>query len=101
MAAKPIRPDDLAGGKPLPDEVIEAFNRLIAENYSGGVATVFQKDAARLIATLMDIGIDDVFRRKLLDVEPHYEAAGWEVEYDRPAYCESYEAFFKFRRKEE
>jgi hypothetical protein len=32
----------------------------------------------------------------LLDIEPIYREAGWIVEYDKPAYCENYDANFTF-----
>ncbi len=33
-----------------------------------------------------------------LDVEDVYREAGWVVEYDKPGYCESYEATFTFKK---
>ena len=47
----------------------------------------------------MDITRDEVLRQKLLDVEPLYRKAGWQVEYDKHAYCENYEPFFIFSKK--
>lgn len=44
------------------------------------------------------ISTDEVYRRRLLDVEELYRASGWKVEYDKPAYCEDFEAYFKFSK---
>ncbi len=41
----------------------------------------------------------EIYERHLLDVEPSYRAEGWEVEYDKPGYNETYEATFTFRKK--
>ena len=41
----------------------------------------------------------DIFANSWLDVEDIYRNAGWDVEYDKPGYCENYEAHFVFRKK--
>ncbi len=40
-----------------------------------------------------------LFEKGWLDVEPIFKKAGWDVEYDKPGYNESYPATFKFSRK--
>lgn len=85
----------------FPDEVIECFNQLIVGNLRNGQAVILQKVAARLIAQRMHIPEHEVYQRGYLDVEDMFRAAGWSVEYDKPGYCETYEAFFKFKRKKQ
>lgn len=99
--ASPISPDDasLIHATTLPDEVIEVFNDLIVEAMGGGrCAKVLQTVAADRVATRMGIPRQQVFDRHLLDVEAYYRDAGWKVEYDKPGYCETYEANFTFSK---
>jgi len=94
---KPITPVEAANKQEIPDFVFEAFNKLISENYYNKQAKVVQKDAENLIRQLMPDGID--FNYNWLNVESAYQQNGWEVEYDKPAYCESYDAYFVFKEK--
>lgn len=97
----PIRPEDIAARKAvvLPAEVIEVFNDLIALAYAGRSATVTQEDAVNEIATRLSISRTAVFDRNLLDIELVYQAAGWDVTYDKPGFNESYPAAFTFARR--
>jgi hypothetical protein len=93
---KPITPDEAESGKHIPDEVFEAFNELIAE----GDGDVLQKDVVlRILAKIPDTTREQIFKKGWLNVEPAYRKAGWKVTYDKPGYCETYEANFTFRRK--
>lgn len=38
-----------------------------------------------------------VFEKHWLDIETAYRQAGWEVEYDKPAYNETYGASWEFK----
>lgn len=111
---KPISPEDIGAYKAtvFPSEVIEAFNELIAEEYSGKSATVLQKKVVdRIIQKMLGVSAlgeedDDIrrlrnqiFNRGWLNVEEIYRTQGWKVEYDKPAYCESFDAFFSFSTK--
>lgn len=42
---------------------------------------------------------DEVFKKGWLNVEYLFRAAGWEVQYDKPGYNETYEAYFTFSKK--
>lgn len=98
---KPISPNDIASfkAKTFPPEVFEAFNELIAKNFSAGSADVKQKHASALIASKLNITSSEVFDKGYLNVEEVYRAEGWKVNYDKPAYCENYDAFFTFKAK--
>ena len=98
--ANPITPDEAAAHKAavLPEGVIEEFNDLIALAFDGRTATVMQDDVAEAVAGRLGISVNEVFDRHLLDVEPVYRAAGWEVQYDKPGFNESYRPYFKFSR---
>lgn len=100
----PISPDEVDKFRqknrvPIPDEVYEAFNELIAEDWDGSEAAVSQTDViASILAKLPQAKKDDIYKNKWLDVEEAYEKQGWTVEYDKPGYCESGSAYFVFKR---
>lgn len=102
MSVKPITPAEAEKLKTdsIPDIVIECFNELIAKNMSlDGESTVLQKDVVSLIVGKSNYSSSDLYRNKYLDVEKYYRSAGWHVVYDKPAYCENYDAFFVFSSK--
>ena len=96
----PIKPKEVQDKKlaSIPEEVYEAFNELIVDNWDGKSASVSQKSASVLVARALDITEQDVYLRHLLDVEDVYRKAGWKVVYDKPGYNEDYEAFFVFSK---
>lgn len=96
---KPITPKQaLKKVQEFPPEVIESFNECIAASFHQGSATVKQKDVVAKICAKMDVSSDTVFDKYWLDVEQAFKKAGWKVEYDKPGYCENYEAFFVFSK---
>lgn len=98
----PITPQEaeesLAGN--IPEEVLSVFNTLIAAGFSGGdsKSTIRQED---VIKVLVNQGFKraDIFYNGWLNVEPLYRKAGWKVEYDKPAFNESYPATFTFSKR--
>lgn len=108
MPVQPIRPSQVAKKKneTLPDAVIQAFNEMIVKYCNNGHASFQQKEVLSLILLKWNtenpkskITAQEVFNNKWLDVEDIYRKAGWTVEYDSPAYCESYEPSYKFTKK--
>lgn len=93
----PIRPEEIATSKKIqmPDAILESFNELIAQNFSGDMARVRQNE---IVARIANKGYDrrQIFDNHWLDVEDIYREAGWEVMYDKPGYNDSYEAYFEF-----
>lgn len=102
---QPITPSEVTGRKAeiMPPEVIASFNDLIAKGWNGSYSKVSQPEVVALICTKMGLETLDerrqVFDDNWLDVESIFEASGWDVEYDKPGYDESYDASFKFSRK--
>lgn len=92
---KPITPDVVTARKmdAIPDEVIEVFNALIAEHWDGERSVVKQDDVFRCIKAKFNR-----CEMQWLDVEPIYGEAGWAVEYEKPGFNETGEAFFTFRK---
>jgi hypothetical protein len=104
MSTKPISPDEAAKIQQslIPDEIIESFNELIAENYksTSKESVVLQKDVlSRIHKKMPNISGGVIFKNNWLNIENLYSNEGWIVQYDRPAYCESYEPYFKFTRR--
>lgn len=102
MSSGPINPSEVQDKKSslIPDVVFESFNKLIAEGIStSGRATVKQDDVVKLIVANSNLTRNEIFDKGYLDVEHHYRKAGWKVEFDKPAYFETYGAFFVFSSK--
>jgi beta-lactam-binding protein with PASTA domain len=100
MTIKPISPNEISEKKKqsFPDAVLEAFNEIIAQNYSNGQSIVKQEDVVKLMVK-KGVKRADIFGMHYLDIEPVYEAQGWKVEYDKPGYNETYDANFTFKKK--
>ncbi len=91
---KPIKPEDVAAIRcaNIPSWVIKAVNELIVKNWSGTSAIIKQSE-------IKDQYLGEGrFDFSWLDFEPLFREAGWTVKYDKPAYYESYEAFFVFSK---
>lgn len=104
MAAKAITPDEAGRIKfeqYVPDQVIDSVNELIARNLGAGGRAKFTLDAflTLVVSKMPEITRQRVLDEKWADFEPFYEAAGWKVEFDKPAYNESYPATYEFSRK--
>ncbi len=86
----------------IPSELLESFNEIITRKYRDGYATVYLKDVVEL-ATKKGLKKDEVFSSQWLynfSIEKIYRKAGWKVEYDGPAYNESYEPYYQFSRRQ-
>ena len=97
---KPLKPSEVVEKKleKLPDEVIDAFNEMIALHWNGSYSKFKQEDVVNLILKKMDMERGDIFDSHYLDVEDIYRSEGWNVEYDKPAYYETYSATFEFSK---
>jgi hypothetical protein len=105
MSVNPITPGEASKRKlkDIPDFVIEAFNDLIVRKFSGSQATVKQDEVVELIMekakeAKVDVTRDQLFENHWLDVEPYFMRAGWKVDFDKPGYNESYDAYFVFSK---
>jgi hypothetical protein len=104
MSIKPITPFDVSIQEKtvIPDEVIAAFNELIAENWKKDKAVVKQKKAiARVIKKLPKFKgkADELFDLGYFDIEQIFRKAGWIVKYESPDRNESFPEYFVFSRK--
>ena len=82
--------------------MIEAVNNLLTKEGSSTYITLLQKDIVseyRSLCKAADRPARDVYKENQLDFEDIFRDAGWHVEYDKPAYCETYEPNFSFSAK--
>lgn len=92
----PIKPSEIV--KQIPEQVFDAFNHFITQNFDGTQSVVRQDDVVEMLTKAgMDRG--DIFNKHLLDVEAHYKKAGWVVSYEKPGYNEPGDAYFTFKKK--
>jgi len=103
---KPIRPDSLIKliEDRIPDEVIQAFNALIAKEWDGQEAIIAQDEVVREIRSNFrksdkPMSSEMIFDLNYLNIEDLYRKEGWKVVYDKPGYNEDYEAKFTFTPK--
>jgi hypothetical protein len=95
---KPITPEEVEESQTLPDTVLAVWNELITKNYRNGKSVVKQNEAVNALVDVLLYPRQSIFDKGYLDIEGVYRKAGWVVEYDKPAYNESYEATFTFKR---
>jgi hypothetical protein len=100
---KPITPEELkkVEGDSIPSVVIESVNELLVEKARNGRATLRQNEVIERILQKagLEITKSKLFDKGWLDFEPVFRRAGWDVEFDRPAYCETYEPNWTFKAK--
>ena len=104
---QPIKPSEVVKEVNIPDFIIEAVNKLIKEKWDGSEAKIYQDDILEIVAVYQkDPDANDgrptreeVFKNHWLDFEDLYRKQGWKVVYDKPAYCETYKAYFVFSKK--
>jgi len=98
---KPLSPNDIMDniGAIIPPVVIQAVNILLAKKFRGDEVTIKQKDIITEIKKLSNLTSTEIYENKWMDFEEIYRKNGWIVTYDKPAYCESYDATFSFKPK--
>lgn len=99
----PISPQEAAkSAEPvIPECIISATNKLLVRKLNGKSAKILQDEILKEACVGMDnpdAYRKQIFANKWLDIEETYRKAGWKVTFDKPAYCESYEAFFIFEK---
>lgn len=104
----PISVDDVLKLKRnvIPIVVFDAINHLLAESFNGHSAIIKQKDIVAKIIEFLKTPEDkvqeqtrEIYSKHWLDIEDLYREQGWEVEYDKPGYNETYDANFRFSVK--
>tara|TARA_B100000508_G_scaffold105538_1_gene83716 strand:+ start:3692 stop:4000 length:309 start_codon:yes stop_codon:yes gene_type:complete len=99
--AKALSPKELEKFRKdsIPDIVMETFNQMLADCYGTGYVIIHDKD---IVAALVKKGLDrsEIYRKGWLGLaRDMYRKQGWNVYYDAPGYCESYDAYTRFSSK--
>lgn len=97
---KPITPQECKeqqSGSDIPEFVIDAVNNLLRKHCRNVSITLKQNEIIDEICRVnINVSRTQIFANKWLDFEPLFERAGWDIVYDKPAYCETYDATFTF-----
>lgn len=78
--------------------MIDAFNELIAKNFDGTSSKFTQNEVVSAILNSLDVDRPTIFARHYLDVEPIYEAVGWDVSFEKNPYATG-ASEFTFRKR--
>jgi hypothetical protein len=97
---KPINPSEVQVRKneSIPDIVFEVVNEFIVKNWTGNQSLIFQDDVVSEIVGRSDYLAQEIYDKHWMDIEDAYRKEGWTVNYDKPAYNESYRANFIFKK---
>jgi len=98
MKPRPIRPSDFKSPL-IPDQVIEAFNELIAEKFNNNSAIITIDDAKNRIVLKMEIDYDEI-NMNWLNVERIYREVGWKVHFDHACAADDYESYYVFKKQQ-
>lgn len=80
----------------IPEVVFTAVNSFLER----GHRKIYQTELLAKLKTLApEINSSEYFDNGWLDFEPKYRAQGWAVEYDKPGYCETYDANWTFKAR--
>lgn len=101
MPVKPLSPKQVQEAQQaiIPDAVITAVNEILTREGASERITFTQDTLiARVLELDPSLTRQQLFAGHMLDFEPLFRKAGWKVTYDKPGYCESYDAYFEFSR---
>jgi hypothetical protein len=103
MAIKPLTPAEVVKNKGniLPEFVIDSINTLVTMKFNGVNAKFTVEEIIQMIMSKSPVPVtrSEILDNGWLDFEPLYDTYGWDVQYDRPSYNESYAANFTFWKK--
>lgn len=95
-----ISPEEakLRHGGSIPEKLLEAVNKFLAEHAHKRHINLLQKE---LVEELKKVGISEreALDKGWLDFEDLYRSKGWKVTYDKPGFNESYDARWVFESK--
>jgi hypothetical protein len=82
-----------------PAEVITVINELLAQRSENHRISITQEEVVETLITRFEIPRENIFLNHMLNIESAYRANGWNVEYDKPSWNESYKAYWVFSQK--
>lgn len=106
MSVKPITPKEAHEQfctTQIPDFIFEVVNELLTQKASQPNCNIDIKQN-KIVQRIIkhpnfpkNLSTQSIFDNGWLNIEPLYKEAGWEIIYDKPAYNESYDAYFTFK----
>jgi hypothetical protein len=82
-----------------PAAVITVVNELLAQRSENQRITITQEEVVEALIERFIIPRENIFLNYMLNFESAYRANGWNVEYDKPGWNESYKAHWVFSQK--
>ena len=85
----------------IPDAIIKAVNSLIVKRWEPlkHKAVITQDEILKEVIILDEtLTHRKIFDNHWLDIEPIYRKEGWNVEYHKPPYYETWDAYFVFSK---
>ena len=97
----PLSPAEVLESKVIDPRIFEVVNTILLQRFTkGSTVTILKSEIENKLRTEYEnINIHELYQNKQFDFEDEYRNKGWKVEYDQPAYCETYEASYKFSAK--
>ncbi len=83
----------------IPNEIIEVFNEILIKEIYKNEIVIYQDDIVKKITKKMNIKSDLIFANNWLDIEDIYLKQGWNIDYDKPGYNETYRSYWVFKPK--
>ena len=84
----------------IPSFVLKAVDRLLTIHLKNNYASFDQDEIIKEIQkSNPEIKRREIFANKWLDFEPLYRDFGWEVEYEKGAYYDTFTPYFEFKVK--
>ena len=93
--SKPISPSELLTkrSREIPSEVIDIFNDLLLEKFSGGMAIIYLSTVTEKV----NKHTFPAFEMWWLDVEDIYREQGWKVDFVKQSIGDSFKSHYVFR----
>lgn len=80
----------------IPDSMIEVVNELLVKHVNPNSNNQYFSITQKEVIDLYVARFGEKPKWEWLNFEPIYKKQGWNVEYDRPGFNESYGAFWRF-----
>lgn len=100
---KPIKPSEIQDLKnaQIPEWVIECVNKIIVDKWNGRQAQFTLKEIMSMVMVAAPEGTtrNQIYDNHWMNFEDLYRREGWEVEFNKAGYNETFDDFFVFSKK--